>query len=52
MAGTLLQDGRTERSPKKALEWKPGERRKRGKPRTRWIDDVEDDLRNMGIKIT
>jgi hypothetical protein len=39
-----------QRDPKKALEGKPGVRRKRGKPRTRWIDIVEDDLRKMGIK--
>jgi hypothetical protein len=25
-------------------------RRKGGKPRTKWIDNVEDDLRKMGIK--
>jgi hypothetical protein len=24
--------------------------RKRGKPRTRWIENVEDDLKKMGIK--
>jgi hypothetical protein len=39
-----------QRDPKTALEGKPGRRRKRGKPRTRWIDIVEDDLRKMGIK--
>jgi hypothetical protein len=38
------------RDPKKALKGKPRGRRKRGKPRTRWIDNVEDGLRKMGIK--
>jgi hypothetical protein len=38
------------REPKKASEGKPGGRCKRCKPRTRWIDNVEDDLRKMGIK--
>jgi hypothetical protein len=33
-----------------ALEGKLGGRRKRGKPRRRWTDNVEDDLRKMGIK--
>jgi hypothetical protein len=37
-----------QRDPKKALEGKGI--RKRGKPRTRWIDNAEDDLRKMGIK--
>jgi hypothetical protein len=36
--------------PKRALEGKPRGRRKRGKPHTSWIDNVEDDLRKMGIK--
>jgi hypothetical protein len=39
-----------QRDPKKALEGKPGRRRKRGKPCTRWIDNVEDNLRKMKIK--
>jgi hypothetical protein len=39
-----------ERDPKKTLEGKPKGRRKRGKPRTRWIDNVEDDLRKMRSK--
>jgi hypothetical protein len=38
------------RDLKKALEGKPGGIRKRGKPRTRWIDNAEDDMRKMGIK--
>jgi hypothetical protein len=38
------------RDTKRALEGKPGGRRKRGKPRKGWIDNVEDDLRKMEIK--
>jgi hypothetical protein len=49
MAGTRPWDGRTERS-QQGLEGKPVGRRKRGKPRTRCIENVEDDLRKMGIK--
>jgi hypothetical protein len=36
---------------KKICEKKLGGRRRRGRPRLRWIDEVEDDLRNMGIKL-
>jgi hypothetical protein len=35
---------------KKFLEGKPGGGRKKGRPRLRWIDDVESDLRNTGVK--
>jgi hypothetical protein len=38
------------RTVKKIFEEKLGERRGRGRPRLRWIDDVEDDLRSMGTK--
>jgi hypothetical protein len=38
------------RTVKKIFEEKLGGRRGRGRPRLRWFDDVEDDLRNMGIK--
>jgi hypothetical protein len=35
---------------KKLLEGKSGRREKEGGPRLRWIDDVETDLRNLGVK--
>jgi hypothetical protein len=38
------------RTVKKIFEKKLGRRRGRGRPRLRWIYDVEDDLRNMGLK--
>jgi hypothetical protein len=30
------------KAPKRVLEWKPTGRRIRGRPRKRWIEDVED----------
>jgi hypothetical protein len=38
------------RTPKRILEWKPIGRRIRGRPRKRWIEDVEDDIEIMGIR--
>jgi len=38
------------RSIKKIFEGKLDGRRSRGRPRLRWIDDVEDDLRKLGVK--
>ena len=38
------------RCVKKIFEGKLEERRGRGRPRLRWIDDVEDDLRKLGVK--
>jgi hypothetical protein len=35
---------------KKLFDGKPGGRRRTGRPRLRWLDDVEADLRTMGIK--
>jgi hypothetical protein len=38
------------RTPKGILEWKPIGRRIRGRPRKRWINDVEEDVQIMGIR--
>jgi hypothetical protein len=33
-----------ERIPKRVLEWKPMGRRNRGRPRKRWIEDIEKNI--------
>ena len=38
------------RIPKRVLEWKSTGRRKRGRPRKRWIEDIEEDIQIMGIR--
>jgi hypothetical protein len=40
----------SERTVKKLQESKPRGRRKTGRPGLRWMDDVELDLKNMGMK--
>lgn len=37
------------RLPKKVMLWKPMGRRKKGRPRERWLDDVEEDITVMEI---
>ena len=37
------------RMRRRILEWKPIGRRIRGRPRKRWIEDVEEDIQTMGI---
>jgi len=36
--------------PKRVLEWKPTGRRNRGRPRKRWIEDIEEHTQIMGIR--
>jgi hypothetical protein len=38
------------RIPRSVLEWKPMGRRIRGRPRKRWIEDIEEDIQTMGIR--
>ncbi|PSN50134.1 hypothetical protein C0J52_15092 [Blattella germanica] len=38
------------RTAKKIFIGKLEGRRRRGRPRKRWIDDVEEDLRKMGVR--
>jgi hypothetical protein len=36
--------------PRRILEWTPMGRRIRGRPRKRWIEDIEEDIQTMGIR--
>jgi len=38
------------RTPKRMLQWKPIGTRTRGRPRKRWIADIEEDMEIMGVR--
>jgi hypothetical protein len=38
------------RMPKRVMREEIHTRRKRGRPKVRWLDDVQEDLREMGIE--
>ena len=38
------------RMPKIILEWKPTGRRIRGRPRKRWVEDIEENIQVLGIR--
>jgi hypothetical protein len=42
--------GMEDRVPKRMLYGRPGGRKKKGIPRLRWLDDVEEDLRERGVR--
>src|SRR5436190_23604898 len=39
-----------ERTAKKIMNWKQDGKKKRGRPKKRWLDEVEKDLEKLGIK--
>ena len=38
------------KTPKRILEWKPIGTRTRGRPRKRWIADIEEHMQIMGVR--
>ena len=38
------------RAPRDVLHGRPAGRRRQGRPRMRWLDDVEEDLRSLGVR--
>jgi hypothetical protein len=53
--GRITWAGHVQRMPetrivKKVFLGKPDGRRRKGRPRKRWLDDLEEDLRKLGVK--
>lgn len=40
------------RIPKQIMQWKPGGRRKRGRPRRSWISGVDEEIKDRGLEDT
>jgi hypothetical protein len=40
----------SQKRPEMVLEGNPGGRRRKGRPRKRWLDDVQDDMMKTGVK--
>jgi hypothetical protein len=38
------------RIPKRVFEWKPTDRRIRGRPRKSWVENIEEDIQTLGLK--
>ena len=36
--------------PKQMIDGEPGDERSSGRPRLRWLEDVQNDLRRMGVR--
>ena len=49
LSETFLIVNRTERATRKITEWTPYKTRPAGRPRLRWMDQVEEDLKRMKI---
>uniref|UniRef100_A0A2S2P2T1 Endonuclease-reverse transcriptase n=1 Tax=Schizaphis graminum TaxID=13262 RepID=A0A2S2P2T1_SCHGA len=47
--GHIMRRGENE-TVRVALEWKPKGKRPKGRPRKRWIDVVEEDLKILGVE--
>jgi hypothetical protein len=39
-----------DRTVKRVFLWKPGGRRNAGRPKLRWLDCIESDLKSMDVK--
>ena len=47
---TIKERMSDDRTAKKVFQGIPGGRRKAGRPKLRWLDSIENDLKSMGVK--